>query len=423
ESGNPTGQTARTDANGNYSFAGLAAGVYSVVFTDPDGVLEGKVLVDANVGDDATDSDAIGNVLQSAIEGITVNAGQNTPDNDAGVEVANAAPEVTDDAAIDCADDPIVVDLSDNFSDPDGDNAAITMIGDQNIADGQTVTLDGTATFNGADFDFSGLQVTRDGDSFIFDGEAAFADLDIGEQAVANISFKVEDSEGAATEANIEVTFKGDANSVEGLALNLPDSATVQLVDNNDPAGSSDEGFTLRITNGSSEINGTYAEAYCIAIFDPFIADGFGADVALAPSFDNADVFLGIAGEVPTGVLETVGINGASASDNLDEITWILNQDFNNQGFTDAEIQGAIWALTDGQRIEDEFNFEGGIFIAEGGGDVSDAQAIIDMALTEGSGFVAGEGDLVGVVIDSNDPAFDQPFIVGIAYDDIDCLC
>ena len=36
ENGSPTGQTARTDANGNYSFAGLAAGVYGVVFTDPD---------------------------------------------------------------------------------------------------------------------------------------------------------------------------------------------------------------------------------------------------------------------------------------------------------------------------------------------------------------------------------------------------
>ena len=55
-------------------------------FTDPDGVLDGKRLVDANVGDDASDSDAIGDVNESVIEGITVNAGENTPDNDAGAE-------------------------------------------------------------------------------------------------------------------------------------------------------------------------------------------------------------------------------------------------------------------------------------------------------------------------------------------------
>ena len=79
--------------------------------------------------------------------------------------------------------------------------------------------------------------------------------------------------------------------------------------------------------------------------------------------------------------------------------------------------------MTDGERLESEFDQEGGVFIAEGGGDVADSLLILEMALTEGSGFVAGEGDLVAVVIDPNEEAFDQPFIVGIEYDDLDCLC
>ena len=57
-----------------------------MTFTDPNGVLDGKQLVDSNVGPDATDSDAVGDVEESVIEGITVVAGEDTPDNDAGAE-------------------------------------------------------------------------------------------------------------------------------------------------------------------------------------------------------------------------------------------------------------------------------------------------------------------------------------------------
>ena len=50
------GATTTTDADGNYEFTGLAAGDYTVSFPTE---VDGKVLVDANVGDDDTiDSDA-----------------------------------------------------------------------------------------------------------------------------------------------------------------------------------------------------------------------------------------------------------------------------------------------------------------------------------------------------------------------------
>ena len=87
--GTPTGDQVFTDANGEYSFDGLAPGEYSVKFTDPNGVLEGAQLIEANrPGFEDRDSDAIGDVNESVIEGITVVNGEDTADNDAGVEDA-----------------------------------------------------------------------------------------------------------------------------------------------------------------------------------------------------------------------------------------------------------------------------------------------------------------------------------------------
>ena len=90
--GNPTGDTAVTGADGSYSFGNLPAGTYSVVFTDPNGVLAGKDLVNPNVGPDATDSDAIGDTTQSTIDGIVVGAGEDSVDNDAGAETPAPLP-------------------------------------------------------------------------------------------------------------------------------------------------------------------------------------------------------------------------------------------------------------------------------------------------------------------------------------------
>lgn len=82
--GVPTGITTTTDADGNYSFSNLKAGTYGVKFTD---AVSGLALTTPNVGgDDAIDSDAIGlGGGLSQITGIVVTAGNDTPDNDAGV--------------------------------------------------------------------------------------------------------------------------------------------------------------------------------------------------------------------------------------------------------------------------------------------------------------------------------------------------
>lgn len=89
--GNPTGPTTTTAADGSYSFTDLAPGTYGVRFTDPSNVLTGMELVAANVGDDTTDSDAIGDTTTSTITGIGVVGGNDTPDNDAGARLISAA--------------------------------------------------------------------------------------------------------------------------------------------------------------------------------------------------------------------------------------------------------------------------------------------------------------------------------------------
>ncbi|MEM1063590.1 MAG: SdrD B-like domain-containing protein, partial [Planctomycetota bacterium] len=87
--GSGTGMTTTTDEFGNYAFTDLVPGTYGVKFTDTTGATDGKALtttdVDGNANDDI-DSDAVGDNVMSTISGIEVVGGQDTPDNDAGVE-------------------------------------------------------------------------------------------------------------------------------------------------------------------------------------------------------------------------------------------------------------------------------------------------------------------------------------------------
>lgn len=65
--------------------------------------------------------------------------------------------------------------------------------------------------------------------------------------------------------------------------------------------------------------------------------------------------------------------------------------------YTDAEIQGAIWGLTDNT-----------LFVLPGGGTDANAQEIIDMAIADGEGFEAGIGEKVGIFLDPLDGAINQ---------------
>lgn len=124
--------------------------------------------------------------------------------------------------------------------------------------------------------------------------------------------------------------------------------------------------------------------------------------------------------------------------ENLDLISWILNQDFNNQNngdgdgdgktYTDSEIQGAIWALTDGAQLEQNygeidltaFSYADGVQVLPGTGTLANATEIIELAQANGEGFEAGSDDVVGMVIAPKNG--DQPFIVGVSLSNNDVL-
>lgn len=407
--GQQTGRTTTTDAQGNYSFAMLVPGIYGVKFTDTSGKTLTTQNVDGDVSDDI-DSDAadLGNGM-SQILGITVNAGQDTPDNDAGVFEPNENPTATDDMGKGCADEEITVDFSDNFSDADSTSVGITMIDGVAIAAGETVNI-------------GGVNVTLTaGDEFIFDGETAYADLDIGQEATQSFEVKVEDSDGGFATATIDVTFCGDANSVASFCDSLPSTVSYQVQTSffdADPANWTAFGYDVKIVSagGDARFEGIeFTAAYCLDEGDP-LSDG--ASFATAPIVTGDLLCLD---EVPLSFWDAsqTGVNGLGAAENVDLINYILNQDYEGQGFTGYEVQSAIWALTDGYDYTPPLDFFPQL------GDAADVDSILADAFANGEGFQAGVGDVIGVVIDPN-PATaqnEQPFVLAINFEDYDCLC
>ncbi|SFR12830.1 SdrD B-like domain-containing protein [Poseidonocella sedimentorum] len=404
--------TATTDINGNYLFDELPAGDYQVQFVLPAGRF---AFTEQDAGsDDAADSDA--DVTTGLTGIITLAEGETNLTVDSGIIIPNEDPDATADSGMGCADKEIIVDLSDNISDADGDTVTITAINGQAIADGETILIGGTG--EGA------VSVTLDGDQFIFDGETAYSALDIGEQASEQFTYTVDDGMGGTATSTIDITFCGDANTLMSLCETLPDTASIQVINENVPLGSSDEAYTLQISGTGGRVDGIYTEAYCLSAFESTDLGAAGSDINLAPVYDG-DLFCSLESDIPAGALQTVGINGATAAENLDLINWILNQDFGGQGYSDGEIQSAIWALTDGEALED-LGLADGIFIQNGAGEAEDAKEILDEALAFdalGAEFMPGKNDIVALVVDPDDSGFEQPFVFGVLYNDIDCLC
>ena len=94
------------------------------------------------------------------------------------------------------------------------------------------------------------------------------------------------------------------------------------------------------------------------------------------------------------------------------------NGDGKGQAYTEAEIQGAIWGLTDNI-----------VFVNPALGSTANTREIYNLALSHGEGFEAGEGDIVGLILDPTTAAEaagnKQPIIVGIEWDALaqDCFC
>ena len=422
--GNPTGVTTTTAADGSYSFANLLAGVYGVRFTD---TVSGKTLVAPNVGnDDAVDSDAIdqGNGV-SVILGIVVVAGQDTPDNDAGVEEVNDAPTPMDDMGKICANEILTLDVLANDTDADGDPLSIVAV------DGQAFDANGQVTLA------NGVVVSLVNGELVIDGLGSqeLIDLEIGESLTVGFTYTVSDGIDPVA-ANVSVEFCGSAETLEDIGESLPafdpaGALSVQITDNYlDPANGG--AYDILVSGGDARLDGLFIEqAYCLSAFlDVNGANGVTPIIAAPVTSVNVLLADGADPDVVAALDGSRGgLNFQSAAANLDLVNYILNLDFDGadadrfnftNGVNDAEIQGAIWLLTDGANAQVRNNPTFGL------GERADALAIYNDAIAFGEGFEAGEGDVVGLLLDPIDPVGGprlQPFIIGVEFSELDCLC
>ena len=389
-----------TDANGNYLFEDLEAGDYKITF---DATTAGA-FVFTNEGADVdtlTNNDSDADEVTGMTDVFTLVAGQDERNIDAGV-VSEDPNAVNDDAGKTCANEDVTVDVLAN--DTDDEPLTITAVNGEAISEGGTVVVDG-------------VNVTLVGGELVIDGEAAYEFLDIGEEATQVISYTVSDGLGGEASADVSVTFCGVAETLQEICDSLPEQVQYEIRENY--SAGTDEAFDIRLTSTDARLDGLeISSAYCVSIFDL---------AATGTTFDAAPLLTGdlyCTLDDLSGVLAgQVGANGQSAADNMDLVNWILNQDFNSadyagegfiNGVGDAEIQIAVWTLTDGAGT-----------ISAPFGEQADVDAIVALAEANGEGFESGAGDKVGLIIDPNPETATnaQPFIVAVDFDDLDCIC
>lgn len=373
-----------TDANGDYSFEGVLPGTYKVMFERADG--KGFVAQDAG-NDDAIDSDVNSNGMSGLV---TVTAGTNTPDVDAGVAVLNTDPMPQNDLLKTCADMAASVNLLANDTDADaGDILSVLSISDADEMAfvGETLTLESGAT----------VTLNADG-TVLYDPNNAHDDLLVGnEYPEETVTYVVSDGNGGTGEATLNITACGTKSTLQMICDALPDQIDLAItfdgidfiVNVEDGAGAADDGLAGAWSGVCIDING----------------------MLLLDTDLTANVY---------GPCETLPADVLAFPENLDNISWILNEEFIGQDnmagtgtYTIFDVQEAVWVLSDGTATTN-----------------ANANEIATKALAAGEGFEAGEGDLVAVVFDPIAPAGSgvadtQSFIMGVDWEaiDLDCLC
>ncbi|MEC7795424.1 MAG: SdrD B-like domain-containing protein, partial [Pseudomonadota bacterium] len=387
-----------TDANGNYLFENLEAGDYKVDFDLPAGTFG---FTTQDVGDDALDSDADASGQTATI---TLAAGENNLTVDAGIIDLNTAPEPVADEAMTCADQVKTVDVLANDFDFDGDTLIITKVDGQAIAEGQTITTS------------AGTLVTLTGGELVIDGEAAYAALDIGEKDVEVISYTVADGNGGTATTDLTMTFCGDANTLESFCASLPETMDYQIVSDQtfplDPAA-----FELKISNsGDARLDGVIFEnAYCLSFYEEVAEDDNYTDAPMNSGTVLCSTDADVASVFNPNQISV--FNGNTAAENMDLINWILNQNFEGNGYSGWEVQRAIWELTDDRDLGYMDNVE------DMGEDVN-VQEILNLASAH-EGYVPSMGGNIGLIVDPGDAneLNLQPFIVSVNIEQYDCLC
>lgn len=404
---NASGQviaTVNTGADGSYMFGNLQGGTYQVRFPTKAG--DRDLIAQDQGSNDQIDSDA--NPTTGTTAPITLGVAQVISDVDAGF-AGNSAPTAVDDTGQTCANKALTVDALANDSDANGDVLTITQVGGQSISEGGSIT-------------YNGIKVSLSGGKLVIDGAEKFADLAQGNSTTVKIPYTISDGSAEAS-ANVDATFLGAKATLDSLEKTLPDGPVqFQVVDYYPQPGA----FAIRLTGtGNAKIDGIKIEAaYCVS-YDAKVLTG--DTLAQAPVLEGT-ITVADKAFVDQSELQTVGQNGETALENLDLISWILNQDFNSDsyrdagftsGVTEAEIQGAIWGLTDNKVYIN--NSQGTL------GQTADAQKIIDLAISNGEGFEAGPGGKVALYIDPTSSAESsghfQPYVVAVNYDDLNPGC
>ena len=388
----------RTGDDGGYRFDNLAPRSYVVMF-EPD-ILNGKIFVTQDAGDDAVDSDV--NPLTGKTDAVEVFAATETTDVDAGVVVPNVAPRAQDDEAAVCATETVGIDVLANDSDVEG-TVLVAHIEGTEVAVGESVTLASGATVT---LEADGtLSYDSSAASYEVGGETvAAADILIGDMAMDSFDYSIVDEDGATGTATVDVKVCGAKNTLGTIEASFPDGVNSVL----DIDFSGQDFFTVTLSGSSdARFDGVFDMAYCVA-----------AEVPIVPGEVNF---------VSLEVLDTDTSSGIVAlPENAGYINWIMNQDFtsmdNGEGgtYTEGEIQGAIWGFSDGFEFIDD--------VPDAFGTDANSLEIYNMALAAGAeaqNFEAGEGDIVSVLLVPEDPSAVQPLIIGIEFDALaeDCLC
>ena len=202
--GAPTGASTTTAPDGTYQFTDLEPGVYGVRFID---AVSGKELTTQNVDGDASDdidSDAedLGGGV-SEIQGIEVLAGQDTPDNDAGV-VNPAEFALEKDFVFTDEDTPLDFNVLDNDTASAGAALSVFAAGQGEIG----FEFDVPFEFVSEGGRTGVLEISQDG-SVSFDPASGFEDLNSGDTDLILFTYAAVDSNGNIDAADVVITVNG----------------------------------------------------------------------------------------------------------------------------------------------------------------------------------------------------------------------
>jgi protocatechuate 3,4-dioxygenase beta subunit len=401
-----------TTANGGaYSFTGLIPGTYSVQFTAPAGFA--FTTANATGVNDADDSDA--DTATGMTQTVTLESGEFDGTLDAGLL------KLENDAAMLCSDTEVAIDVLGN-DDGGSDIFSVIAINGESFGPDDAVTL------------ASGAVVRLNGDgtlTYDLTGADDFDDLLLGASDTDSFVYTVSDGNGGEAEASVDVKVCGALNLIETIDNNAPLMADYLIT----PVTGGFPPMTVR-TEVTLDLGDSQANLDYFGVTPGYGQNGqflYGYCIDRERSLENgpgkALLYSSIADDLPA--LGNDGIELVDKSENLDLVNWVLNQDYEGQGFTFDDIQSAIWELVDDLGGTDVDLNAAGTQLSSG------AQTIVDdafafesamMALPEDDVFVpnAADGDLLGIIIApqqdlDGDNEFGQVYIVGVGLSPCDC--